>query len=270
MKRTLIAALVVGLLAGACGTDAGPGSPGTTPTTSTPSTSSPDDLDTALVAWCQQRTVESCTYALWGLAGDAAAEWCLVDNTRCDQTPPSTTIPEPGTTAPEPLPPSTPADAHILDIVKRAHPGEPVEIAFVLAQPVSVGAAEAIAARLGVAPRIAWRTDYTCIDMSGIAGWPEEVVPVLTAPFDPPAWLAEQREAATKTTITGAHIFEANLERMMRAGAALRDPGVTVLAFSADILPDELAAIASDPDLAAVHVREPLFTELEGIEEPTC
>jgi hypothetical protein len=276
MVRRYAAAVGLAMLVAACGAGAGDGT--ATPSTSSTSVSSTvpiaTDLDDELIVWCAARTAFECAYSLWGVDGDAAAEWCLIDPQRCSD-PPSTTIPPPETTTPvattrpvvEPLKES---HRRILRIVGAAHPGEPIEVALVLAAPLGVTETEAVSLQLGLPPRMAWRTDYACIDASGPDGWPSDLQAVREAPFDGPAMVAERREQATHTTITGFHIFEAGLTRLLRSGEALREPGVSVAAFSAAVLPGDVAALAGAPPISAVRVYQPEAFDLPDAEVPDC
>ncbi len=270
MQRIFTALLLTALVAASCGQNGGPGATSTSTTTSTPA----DDLEGALVAWCSEQTVFGCTYSLWGAAGDPAVEWCLIDTAYCDTSPPVTTIPDPTTTVPEPTPPDPDrisANHHrILDIVAAAHPGQPIELAIVLDSPTTVENAESLAADLGYVARTAWRTDYVCIDMSGLDGWPGGFESQREAPFDGPAMVAERREEATRTTITGWNIFLAGLARLERTGKELREPGVMVAAFSAAMLPGDVATVAGSTGVAAVRVLYPEAFDLPDVPIPDC
>lgn len=265
--RIAVAALILLLLA-ACG-ESSRGASGAT--TMPPSD---DDLRSALVSWCQENEAGTCAFALTGVAGDPDAEWCLVDAVRCDSQTPVTTIPDSdtsSTTMPLPDPDAIDqANQRVLSILVEAHPGEPVEIAFVLAQPVSVDEAEGIAQDLGIEPRLAWLSEYLCIDMSGIDGWPGGSEPVREAPFDGAALVAERREAAERTPVTGAHIFEAGLERLLRSGVAMREPGTTVLAFSALVAPEDVPGLVVEDGVRTARVWQPTVLDLPDLEPPDC
>ena len=262
-----LATAVVVVLVSACGADTG-----SRPTSSGTSTSvSPTPLEDQLINWCAEQTARDCAYALWGVDGFPDGEWCLVDPLRCSE-PPVTTIPHPGsTTVPTTRPPAEPLTAghrRILGIVAAAHPGEVIEVALVLATPSTVAETEALAAQLGLTPRMAWRTDYACIDMSGLDYLPAGSDAMREAPFDGPAMVAERRERAT--TVTGYSIFEAGLVRLLRSGEALRQPGVAVGAFSATVVPGEVEALSIAPAIAAVRIYEPEESDLPQVEVPAC
>jgi hypothetical protein len=274
VKHLLVLVLALTLLA-ACGegtTDVGST---TDPQASTSSVAGTSDHDLALIAWCGDQTVDICAYSLWGIAGETAAESCLLDPQSCSE-PPVTTIPDPNTTSssttlgPPPAGAVSPVDIRILDIVGAAHSGEAIDIAIVLETPSTVQDAEALAAELGLSPRLAWLTDYACIDMSGIDGWPPGMEAVREAPFDGPALVAERRQAASHTTVTGYHLFEAGLTRLLRAGEAMRAPGVMVAALSAKMLPEGVDDIARSPGVKAARVWQPGFTDLPDVPVPDC
>lgn len=264
----LAATVAVVVLVSACGADAGsrPTSPGTSSTSV-----SPTPLEDQLIDWCAGQTAHDCAYALWGVDGSPDGEWCLIDPLRCSE-PPVTTIPHPGsTTVPTTQPPAMPLKGsyrRILSIVAAAHPGEVLEVALVLAAPLNVSETEALAAQLGLIPRMAWRTDYACIDMSGLDFRPAGSDAMREAPFDGPAMVAELRGRAT--TVTGYSIFEAGLVRLLRSGEALRQPGVTIGAFSASVIPGEVEALATAPAIEAVRLYQPEESDLPTVEVPDC
>ncbi len=268
MRRVAALTLAAALAAGCADTgapartEAGPTAlPQSSTTTSTPA-------EDPLVAWCRTVDPDFCILGLGALAEDAGRRDCvfssrdmpgLLDCVTASSGAVTTTTQlgsdeEP--TEEQILAWRLAAEAEIERVLPLAHPGYLAAAGLVLAEPMTLPDAVAVADRLGLRASGAWLAAPVCVDGYAALGMGESPVSVRFAYLDGEAEV-DRREAALTAggaVITGRHLFDTAAAALIQASEAAQQPGVLVEAVSVLVVPGSAARLAADDQVRAVRI----------------